>query len=151
MYLKLEKDKPVSAKLLEFKGPKEGQYGVQHVYSLEVEGQQMDFYCSEWVSKKLTEYSLGQTVVLLKTFSQGKNYINVNPPGDITVQPQNIPESAPAQPVKVEAPDWDAIAEGKVRHGFALEAFKKEMPLNKDAKDIIDTWVTYVMTGNVPS
>ena len=44
-------------------------------------------------------------------------------------------------------PNWDKIAEGKVRHGFAIEAFKKEMPLNKETMDEIDRWVYFVMHG----
>ena len=44
-------------------------------------------------------------------------------------------------------PNWDKIAEGKVRHGFAIEAFKKEMPLNKETMDEIDKWVYFVMHG----
>ena len=38
-------------------------------------------------------------------------------------------------------PNWDKIAEGKVRHGFAIEAFKKEMPLSRETMDEIDKWV----------
>jgi len=44
-------------------------------------------------------------------------------------------------------PNWDKIAEGKVRHGFAIEAFKKEMPLNRETMDEIDKWVYFVMHG----
>ena len=44
-------------------------------------------------------------------------------------------------------PNWDKIAEGKVRHGFAIEAFKKEMPLNRETMDEIDRWVYFVMHG----
>lgn len=46
-----------------------------------------------------------------------------------------------------KTPDWDAIAEGKVRHGFAIEAFKLGMPLNDETKKFINEWIRYVMEG----
>lgn len=38
-------------------------------------------------------------------------------------------------------------AEGKVRHGFAVECYKMEKPLNKATTEEIDRWVNYVLTG----
>tara|TARA_R100000544_G_C2219935_1_gene56870 strand:- start:453 stop:878 length:426 start_codon:yes stop_codon:yes gene_type:complete len=46
-----------------------------------------------------------------------------------------------------ETPNWDKITEGKVRHGFAVEAFKKGMELNKDTMDEVDRWVYFVIHG----
>jgi hypothetical protein len=45
-------------------------------------------------------------------------------------------------------PDWDSIAEGKVRHGFAIEAFKMEKSLNSDTIKQINAWVDFVMNGD---
>ena len=42
-------------------------------------------------------------------------------------------------------PDWDKIAAGKVRHAFALAAFKMNWPLNEENKATIATWVKFVM------
>ena len=46
-----------------------------------------------------------------------------------------------------KAPNWDKIAEGKVRHGVAIEAFKKGLPLDEDTKTLINDWVQYIMQG----
>ena len=48
------------------------------------------------------------------------------------------------------APDWDAIAAGKVRHAFALSAFNMNWELNQKNKDIIETWVKFVMNNEEP-
>ncbi len=45
------------------------------------------------------------------------------------------------------SPNWDAIAEGKVRHGFAIEAYKMGKGLNSATMDSIDEWVQFVMNG----
>ena len=44
-------------------------------------------------------------------------------------------------------PDWDKITEGKIRHGFAIEAFKKDMELSEDLMKDIDRWVYFVVHG----
>ena len=41
------------------------------------------------------------------------------------------------------------IAEGKVRHGFAIEAFKMGKELNVTTATEINKWVSYVMTGKL--
>ncbi|HDZ26358.1 hypothetical protein LCGC14_0398880 [marine sediment metagenome] len=48
-----------------------------------------------------------------------------------------------------EKVNWDKISEGKVRHHFALEAFKMGKPLNEGLVIEIDCWVNYVMTGKL--
>lgn len=45
------------------------------------------------------------------------------------------------------SPDWDKITEGKVRHGFAIEAFKNGLELNRETIDEIDRWVYFVIHG----
>lgn len=44
--------------------------------------------------------------------------------------------------------DWDKIAEGKCRHGFALEAFKMCMPLNQETMNTINEWTEFSMIGS---
>jgi hypothetical protein len=44
-------------------------------------------------------------------------------------------------------PNWDKITEGKIRHGFAIEAFKKDMELSEDLMKDIDRWVYFVIHG----
>lgn len=51
-------------------------------------------------------------------------------------------------PKPEQRPDWDAIAEGKVRHGFAIEAYKMGKPLNGETKLEINRWVKFVMEGD---
>jgi len=44
-------------------------------------------------------------------------------------------------------PDWDKITEGKIRHGFAVEAFSKGKSLDSDTMKEIDRWVYFVVHG----
>ena len=84
-----------------------------------------------------------------------------------TRQPINAPVSAPVaspaptnppvgtnntpnQQNNASAPNWDKIAEGKVRFGFAIEAYKAHTPLIQDKVNQIEEWVKYVMTGKLP-
>ena len=46
-------------------------------------------------------------------------------------------------------PDWDKITEGKIRHGFTIEAFKKGNVLDGELMKEIDCWVRYVVDGKV--
>ena len=41
--------------------------------------------------------------------------------------------------------DWDKIARGKVRHAFAVEAFKMKMSLDEETKKRINNWTDFVM------
>ena len=44
-------------------------------------------------------------------------------------------------------PNWDKITEGKIRHGFAVEAFSKDRKLDSDLMKEIDRWVYFVVHG----
>lgn len=48
-----------------------------------------------------------------------------------------------------EQEKWDKIALGKVRHGFAIEAFKLGLELNAETVKIVNSWSEYVMTGEL--
>ena len=52
-------------------------------------------------------------------------------------------------PKHTDTPDWDAIAAGKVRHGFAVEAFKMGKKLDKNTMDEIGAWVDFVINGDI--
>lgn len=52
---------------------------------------------------------------------------------------------------KNEEEKWRMIAEGKVRHGFALEAFRMNWELNDKNKKIIEDWTDYVMIQRLPN
>lgn len=45
--------------------------------------------------------------------------------------------------------DWEKVSTGKVRHGVAIEAIKKDMVLNEETKKWVDDWTTFIMTGNL--
>lgn len=46
--------------------------------------------------------------------------------------------------------DWDKIAEGKVRHAFAVEAYKLGKDLDTSTIEIINGWVNFVMDKKEP-
>jgi len=63
-------------------------------------------------------------------------------------EPRMDTRDTPA-PVKTSAPDWDAIAEGKVRHGVAvafIEAFKVRK-LDEEMIGDMDEYVRWIMDG----
>ena len=47
-------------------------------------------------------------------------------------------------------PDWDKIAAGKVRYGFAKEAFKMNWDCDQKNQDIIEAWVEFVLGEDQP-
>lgn len=46
-------------------------------------------------------------------------------------------------------PNWDKIAEGKVRHGVCIEAFKKGLALDGETANLINDWTKFIMTGEL--
>lgn len=53
----------------------------------------------------------------------------------------------PQEAVKIT--DWDKISTGKVRHGVALEAIKRDMVLDVATDKWIKDWTNYIMTGEL--
>lgn len=76
-----------------------------------------------------------------KVFCENKCWLK----GQETSQPAYAPK--PINPT-VEV-DWDKIAEGKTRHGFALEAYKMGKTLDVTTATEINKWVAYVMSGKI--
>ena len=48
-------------------------------------------------------------------------------------------------PVPQEAPNWDKIAEGKVRHGVAIAFIEQGKELNDKTKEEIRDWTCFIM------
>ena len=98
---------------------------------------------------------------LLKTIpagiskSTGKPYnAFVACPNKCRQAPQNQQNMQPQPPqaqktASKQEVDWDKIAAGKVRHAFALEAYKANKKITAELANEITQWVNYVMTGNV--
>jgi len=51
--------------------------------------------------------------------------------------------------IKTEEKKWEEISTRKVRHGFAIEAFKMGKPLNSETANEIISWTNFVMTGKI--
>ncbi len=80
-----------------------------------------------------------------------RTIIIIEPAGNASVS------SPPAQQMQTFAPNWmqkqsknDDNAEWKVRHWFALEAYKLWLELDKSLADNIDRWVKYVLNWTLP-
>lgn len=77
-----------------------------------------------------------------------------NPPAPATkqyaaqlgLQPSS---AATTSTTKSKDVDWDAIAEWKVRHAFALEAYKANKNLDNATVSVIDMWTKYVMSWKI--
>ena len=80
-----------------------------------------------------------------KVFCEAKCWLN----GQQGTTPQYSSPQAPQAQIKPR--DFDAEARGKVRHGFAIEAFKKGMALSPVTAAIIDEWTDFVVTGKIES
>jgi len=61
-------------------------------------------------------------------------------------QPPQAPQQT-AQDTKAKEPDWDAIAEGKVRHGLVCAYIQGGV---EPLIDNLEKWKTYIMTGHHP-
>lgn len=57
----------------------------------------------------------------------------------------SIKKATQATTKSVDQPDWDKIAEGKVRFGFAIEAYKKDKQLNQQTINEINDWTRFIM------
>lgn len=70
-------------------------------------------------------------------------------------QPKGTPAPTPVQNFsasldqQAEDRKWKEIGRGKVRHGFAVEAFKLKMPLNVATASQINMWTDFVMSGKL--
>jgi|TARA_Y100000310_G_scaffold333960_1_gene412618 hypothetical protein len=58
------------------------------------------------------------------------------------------PAAVAPQPIKADV-DWKEVGRGKVKHGFAIEAFKKDMPLDVKTATLINNWTAFVMDNKL--
>ena len=119
---------------LQFDQPKigEGPNGPYYLYGVEVMGQKHSYFASEKAHELLQHYGKGDVVrVDHKALPEGRSVYNVTP----------------VSAIAKKKPNQDDSAEGKVRHGFALEAYRQGKKLNNETIDEIDEWVSYVMIG----
>ncbi len=62
-------------------------------------------------------------------------------------QPSQAPRRPPQKPMS--SPDWDAIAEGKVRHGLVCAAVQSLQIIIKGVREL-EYWKSYIVTGRAP-
>lgn len=91
----------------------------------------------EYVEKQSTFNGQQTTFRNITRFNEGE--INANVP----------PFSTPTEAEKHQSDKWDKISEGKVKHAFALEAYKQGKELNTGIVNSIGLWVDYVMSGKL--
>lgn len=60
--------------------------------------------------------------------------------------PWDPPKATIEEPIEPK-PDWDKIAEGKVRHGVAVAYIENGKPLNDVIKDEIRKWTQFIIDG----
>ncbi len=103
-----------------------------YLYGVEVMGQKHSYFASEKAHELLQHYEKGDVVrVEHKALPEGRSVYNVTPVAAIA-------KKKPAQ---------DDSAEGKVRHGFALEAYRQGKKLSTETIKEINEWVAFVMLG----
>ena len=107
----------------------------EYPYEVTYQGEPRKLPASKALHSKLSMFPEGSEVVIkMVQFGDGVTWEVTQSDGDFTIE-------------KKTSPDWDKIAEGKVRHGFAIEAYKLGYHLDKDTVDNINAWVRYVMVG----
>jgi len=119
---------------LQFDQPKigEGPNGPYYLYGVEVMGQNHSYFASEKAHELLQHYGKGDVVrVDHKALPEGRSVYNVTPVS-------GSPKQKPTQ---------DDSAEGKVRHGFAIEAYRQGKSLSTETIKEVNEWVAFVMLG----
>ena len=119
---------------LQFDQPKigEGPNGPYYLYGVEVMGDKKSYFASEKAHEHLQHYGKGDIVrVEHKALAEGKSVYSVS---SVSGSPK-------------QKPNQDDSAEGKVRHGFALEAYRQGKQLSTETIKEINEWVRFVMLG----
>ena len=120
---------------LQFDQPKIGQNNSgqpYYLYGVEVMGEKKSYFASEKAHELLQHYGKGDVVrVDHKALPEGRSVYNVTPVS-------GSPKQKPTQ---------DDSAEGKVRHGFAIEAYRQGKPLSTETIKEVNEWVAFVMLG----
>jgi len=72
-------------------------------------------------------------------------------PQSVPPQPTQAPQQTTGPPKNNKQPDWDAIAEGKVRHGLVCAYIQSPREFTMATLGEIEDWKTYIMTGHHPN
>jgi len=133
-------DQPFPVKIEKLGEKEVNQWGRdEYPYSVIYRGEPRKLPASQALHSKLSMFPVGSDVVIkMVQFGDGVTW-DVDKSDDKSFTEE------------YKAPDWDKIAEGKVRHGFAIEAYKLGYNLDQSTIDKINAWVHYVMIGEVPT
>jgi len=106
------------------------------IHNKEMRQNSKGYFCSTPIEKSPD----GKTVIKWCTYKPEMGSTATNPA--IEAKKEEIRE-------KLAQPNWDEIAEGKVRHGVAV-AFIGSQGINIDAdlKELMEQWVEWIMTGS---
>ena len=137
--------------------PKETKYGLKTSIGL-LTKEYGERWLNGWGDNNNASWQPNQSVEA--TVEQNGEYLNfkaippsVSPNTTSTPKSPNLtlktPNSAYTGAGQTKEVDWDKIAIGKVRHGVALEAIKKDMVLDVKTDKWIKDWTNYIMTGEL--
>ena len=136
-FLRLETGKPILATLKSYKGEKTGQYGLQHIFIVEVDGKLMTWTFSEVVKDKMKRDGIesGAKVVIEKVFSQGKNHVNIYLEGDVlaTAKLESAKTFSKEKSTEVDK------KEKEIRYGLCCNMASRQFkPLETNIKELIE-------------
>lgn len=138
-----------------------GKFGIQRQCEVTVNGSPMIWTLSKDKHSQLTEsgFKQGDTVKITKWregAKKGYNFVSVgrNPYeqpnnaekkyNEVFNAPPPVQENYSEKPDK---PDWDKIAEGKVRHGVAIAFIELGAKLTNETKADIQEWTDFIING----
>ncbi|KKN75906.1 hypothetical protein LCGC14_0376140 [marine sediment metagenome] len=117
-------------------------------------GEQQSVTIWQGNGQPIPEGKVGQTLSINISCKTKGNRTNYGGFWNATAQVAQLSSQPASQGAQNAAgsqkPDWDAIAEGKVRHGLVCAAIESNQLVCKDVSDL-DYWKKYVMTGTVPA
>lgn len=136
-------------KLISLGTAKQGQYGLYYPdCMIEIDGAMENWQIpqSKVDALKQAGFSEGFTFKIERWYRDGKGGYNFKSPDSKNpyAQPTETHQKTPQ--IKSE-PDWDAIAEGKVRHGVAVAYIEAGKPLNDLTKEEIAKWTSFIING----
>jgi len=135
-------DQPFPVKIEKLGEKEVNQWGRdEYPYSVIYRGEPRKLPASQALHSKLSMFPVGSDVVIkMVQFGDGVTW-DVDKSDDKSFTEAHT------------KPDWEEretkVAEGKVRHGFAIEAYKLGHHLDQSTVDTINAWVRYVMVGEV--
>ncbi len=156
----------------------QGNYGWQQPVNItDLAGTTMDIsFQTEYPESLLTQNHVGKRAIWRLKWWKGRRGQNISGYPEqqlaedgqpekwqlpaVLQTPQNQQQAPPQTPQATKAPqptpqankppDWDAIAEGKVRHGVVCALLSSRSLEAMPVTEKIDYWVNYIITGKVP-